>query len=367
MGNLRPLYESVTKEPRGRPNNKGHAGLWFDKFCNTWEIQNLETHEWKFKKLDWIKKLTSGEIGIRERINEFSERAAGLVESRGGRNHVFTAESRFVTGLGRNHPVENGFVWHPTLGIPYLPGSSIKGLTRAWAELKLGDKKHPDITCLFGDSESSGCICFLDAVPIKPVCLEADVMTPHYAGWTRDEPPGDWLSPTPIPFLVMAAGTKFLFGILPLSRAADSQLNTVFHWLCSALELSGAGAKTSVGYGRFCKDEKETCKLIERIKEEQKYQDSMSSPEGRWRLNIEKLSETELLDLVRINLDKERLEDSVELLAFTKAVFSVREEWVKHWRSGRKQDQRTPLGSKKLKERARLLDRADIATDLENG
>ena len=362
MGNLRPLYKSITKEHKVRPC-KGHAGLWFDKFCNTWEIENsarTTSGKTKVNKLDWIKTLTSrdegGKVGIRERIKEFSERAAGLVESRRGKNYIFTAESRFVTGLGRSHPVENGFAWHPTLGTPYLSGSSIKGLTRAWAELELGDKKHPDITCFFGDGESSGCICFLDAIPVEPVCLEVDVMTPHYAGWTENDPPGDWRSPTPIHFLVTAAGTKFLFGILPLRGAADSQLNTVSRWLCSALQWPGAGAKTSVGYGRFCKDEEETCKLIERIREEQKRQADMSSPEGRWRLSIEKLSEAELLDLVRINLDKDRLEDPVELLAFTRVMFSVRGEWIKRWRRGAKQDQHTPVGSKKLKERARLLD-----------
>ena len=32
-------------------------------------------------------------------------------------------------------------------------------------------------------------------------------MTPHFAGWTEQGPPGDWLSPTPIPFLTTAAGT----------------------------------------------------------------------------------------------------------------------------------------------------------------
>ena len=34
---------------------------------------------------------------------------AALIESRGGRWEAFTSASRFVTGLGRSHPVENGF------------------------------------------------------------------------------------------------------------------------------------------------------------------------------------------------------------------------------------------------------------------
>ena len=47
------------------------------------------------------------------------------------------------------------------------------------------------------------------------------------------------------------------------------------------------------------------------------------------------------------------------------AVLSVRPDWVERWRSGMKQDQRTGVGSKKPRERARLLDNAaaEIASD----
>ena len=47
---------------------------------------------------------------------------------------VFTTDGRFVTGTGRSHSVENGFAWHPTLGTPYLSGSSVKGMIRARAQ-----------------------------------------------------------------------------------------------------------------------------------------------------------------------------------------------------------------------------------------
>ncbi len=47
--------------------------------------------------------------------------------------------SPFVTGLGNEHPLENGFAFLNPYGLPYLPGSSIKGVLRAAAEeLALG-------------------------------------------------------------------------------------------------------------------------------------------------------------------------------------------------------------------------------------
>lgn len=250
-----PLYRGATARRR---DVGGHAGLWFDKFCDRWRI-DVEQSTWTLSgddrnnpKLAWIDTLTSGTVGEGKQIREAELRLAALVERCGGRWLVFTTTSRFVTGLGRSHPVENGFEWHPTLGTPYLPGSSIKGLVRAWAERDADPK--PDcktVDCLLGSRGKAGIMCFLDAVPVEPVRLEADVMTPHYAGWDTDEPPGDWRSPTPIPFLVTAAKTSFLFGFVPRCPVSAADLNTVSDWLRSALAWAGGGAKTAVGYGRF--------------------------------------------------------------------------------------------------------------------
>ncbi|MBC7249677.1 MAG: type III-B CRISPR module RAMP protein Cmr6 [Anaerolineae bacterium] len=39
---------------------------------------------------------------------------------------------RFITGIGRNSPLEVGFTFDRLYGLPLLPGSSLKGLTRAY-------------------------------------------------------------------------------------------------------------------------------------------------------------------------------------------------------------------------------------------
>ena len=294
----RPLHDGAARDPAQRPPD-GHAGLWFDKFCNRWNVQGSswtmesgkDHDEGRSKrgedspksspKLEWIGTVTNGKVGTEDRIGEFALRVARLVDRRGGRFSVFTSESRFVTGLGRSHPVENGFAWHPTLGTPYLPGSSVKGAVRAWVKSDSrtpgsgSDSPIPDgairrIQRLFGDPGSAGGICFLDAVPIAPVQLEADVMTPHYAGWTEKDPPGDWRSPVPVPFLVTASGTSFLFGIVPCGAVTAEDLNDVMSWLCLALAWSGSGAKTAVGHGRFRRDDAGTDSLTQRLQERER-------------------------------------------------------------------------------------------------
>ena len=234
-----PLPRTVDY-PVALPGN-GHAGLWFDKFCHKWRV---EGENWSIdggRKLSWIETLTGTRLGASDQIGESVSRLIKLVERRGGRWFVLTAASRFVTGLGRSHPIENGFAWHPTLGTPYLPGSSIKGMVRAWAMQEGGIASRPAVNALFGRPASVGGISFLDAVPVEPVRVEADVMTPHYAAWSENDPPGDWRSPTPIPFLTMADGARFLFGIVPRRSASPRDLDVVGSWLSSALEWGRRG------------------------------------------------------------------------------------------------------------------------------
>ena len=253
----RPLYQSALEQPRTRGPD-GHAGLWFDKFCDRWRI---EDRSWLMSaddsghnpKLDWLQSVAGGgHVGARAQIDEAALRLVRFIHKRGGRLAVFKTESRFVTGLGRSHPVENGFGWHPTLGTPYLPGSSIKGLVRSWAREQAEPRPDPKVAVrLLGGPARAGNVSFLDAVPTAPVQLDADVMTPHYAGWSEKEPPGDWCSPNPIPFLVTAVGTPFLFGVVPRHDLDGDDLDIVMRWLGDALTWAGAGAKTAVGYGRF--------------------------------------------------------------------------------------------------------------------
>lgn len=260
-----PLPEILTKSVSC--GEAGHAGLWFDKFCNTW------TPEWKLDspaKLKWIQTVASAEkrVGSAALLKEHASRLASLTKALGGRAAFFKTNGRFATGLGREHPIENGFAWHPTLGAPYLPGSSVKGLVRAWARVLLenGNVDAATERRIFGGerSEHVGSVIFFDAIPIKPVQLEADVMTPHYGPYYQGKkddngqphPPADWHSPKPIPFLTVSSGQSFLFGIAPrTSSDADRQdCEKVAQWLPEALQTLGAGAKAAVGYGRFVPD-----------------------------------------------------------------------------------------------------------------
>ncbi|MBB1126681.1 type III-B CRISPR module RAMP protein Cmr6 [Thiospirillum jenense] len=267
-----PLYQHDV--PKTMPDG-GHRGLWynrfFDRYDSNWIVPDTG-------KSDWIKD-NAKKTGDSTALDAAAIRHLMLITALGGRGAVFKVDWHFATGLGLAHPVENGLAWHHTLGVPYLAGSAVKGLIRAWIEVwdeSLTDeiKKQQRLDHWFGNNEQSGAFIFFDALPIQPVTLAADVMTPHMGKWYEkggeiqnwhNEPehvPADWHAPVPVPFLI-AKQPKLLFGIAPRCAKFASELKDVFAALKSALEWLGAGAKTAVGYGVMQIDDKETTYLTE--------------------------------------------------------------------------------------------------------
>jgi CRISPR-associated protein Cmr6 len=214
----------------------------------------------------------------------------------------------FTTGLGNEHPLENGFAFLNPYGLPYLPGSGVKGVLRQAArELASGDwgdsygwkgddnkpfsvviqKKTVALSMcdvLFGretragDAEHlRGVLSFWDVIPDIPaedpnkpdeIRLHVEIMTPHqghYYQQKSDRKTGDSASPhesgqpIPIPFLAVPPGSGFAFHVicdLPRLRRLAPELAQDDQWkrlLTAAFEHAfewlGFGAKTAVGYG----------------------------------------------------------------------------------------------------------------------
>ena len=219
--------------------------------------------------------------------------------------------SRLVVGLGAEHVLETSLTLHHIFGIPYIPGSALKGVARMVNFWKIADesskKSDKDIQglqeqlydkeisnsdsngilkhkLLFGTQNFKGLLVFLDAYPEiqnKQQIFELDVMTPHYQGYyTKNQVPGDWENPNPIPFLTVKKGITFCFNVLfdkfraeriltlkddefPNANVAKEIIKEwlsndfskisqdVKEWIEEALTEFGVGAKTRLGYGIF--------------------------------------------------------------------------------------------------------------------
>lgn len=182
----------------------------------------------------------------------------------------FTAypEWRMVVGLGQNSIMETGMTLNRTNGIPYIPGSALKGLSAAYALLQeLGEttKEHLEAITpsgdlerkflqIFGTQENTGQVIFLDAVPSKIPELEPDIMNSHYPDYYGgNQPPRPSQSPIPVYFLTLGKKSQFAFAVAGRDSRPETEemVNLAKTWLQKALTEMGIGAKTAAGYGYF--------------------------------------------------------------------------------------------------------------------
>lgn len=203
----------------------------------------------------------------------------------------FATRSRLVIGLGGASVHETGLTLHRIYGVPYLPGTALKGLTAAYCRNYPGgstDANAPQFSeqgdvyrALFGgpaltDPKTktvikpacAGFISFLDAWLIPPpndaagIGIHTDVLTPHhqnYNGGPTDQeggkfaPPTDFDEPIPVPFLSITG--KFCVRLVadtsPSDPNGDKLLQLAMDLLEKALSTNGLGGKTTSGYGRM--------------------------------------------------------------------------------------------------------------------
>lgn len=170
--------------------------------------------------------------------------------------------SPFTTGLGNEHPLENGFAFLWPYGLPYLAGSGVKGVLRKAAE-ELASRQWGDsrgwstekaysitvgkenielsmLDVLFGLESGDGgkehvrgVLSFWDVIPDMPdiggqKALMLEIMTPHQSHYYMQQdkdykqqdseigciPPHESGKPNPIIYLTVPPGSRFEFHVL---------------------------------------------------------------------------------------------------------------------------------------------------------
>ena len=279
------------------------------------KLDRFAPYEWKktIKVSGNVLKNTVGEEGLKipenaiQAYKNFFELYDTMINNL-ARGNVFKMKtaSRLVVGLGDESVYETSVRLLRNYGLPYIPGTALKGIARAYALEKFADKKlndpkklprtgnfyeivgrldkalsnggkvknedegkleikatfgknklevsFQDLVEIFGTTEKSGKVVFFDALPVpngnldEP--LEFDIMNPHYGPYyQRGEAPGDWHDPRPVIFLVVRPGIEFKFAVAPLgNKGLAGKARAILE---EALREHGVGAKTSLGYGRF--------------------------------------------------------------------------------------------------------------------
>jgi len=240
-------------------------------------------------------------------INVANQNASLLLEQikRSFQDRVETFEATLGARMMVNMAggvVENaGICLDRCFGLPYLPGSAIKGIARhqalweiktadgnrkrellhlalllfgfgnqdvvrqgvfAWAGGSEAEQIAKRITKVEKDSRKKaeafrGCASFLPAYPTTPPTLVVDMVNPHYREYYQGKrkTASDDENPIPNYFPAVEAGCSFGFAVLlnrqPEGFTAQQLLQQARQWIERAITQKGAGAKTAAGYGWF--------------------------------------------------------------------------------------------------------------------
>ena len=260
-----------------------HAGLMLSKYPDK-KVLTEDTGESRLTLLLSANRCLGQSKVIYEK---FVERHKKEFTSLPGRITHFKMQtsSRLIIGLGSASVLETGLTLHHTYGIPYIPGSALKGLAAHYCHKVLGadcdkfrmgewdPKKDMQVgrngkyyEILFGniqgknddESASAGFITFHDAF-MNPGCLtnslRLDIMTPHHKEYydNAKAAPTDFDDPTPISYLSVDKDCEFTFYLTccDSSEEGGKWLDIAKKTLRKALGNWGIGGKTSSGYGRM--------------------------------------------------------------------------------------------------------------------
>src|SRR5205085_8112131 len=92
-----------------------------------------------------------------------------LTDDYGAQTHRAQVKGRMIVGLGSESVLETSISLHRTYGVPYIPGSALKGLAANYASLRLDEdwqKGGKYYKIVFGDTDDAGYITFFDALYI---------------------------------------------------------------------------------------------------------------------------------------------------------------------------------------------------------
>jgi len=172
---------------------------------------------------------------------------------------------RMVIGLGGESVLETDITLHHLYGVPFIPASALKGLTRAYITGEVEgyksdkiDNDNEEVKRIFGSQEHAGTVIFFDAMPLKGITnFVLDIMNPHYPEYYGgNKPPTNDQNPVPVTFLTVT-NTTFPFALAPRNAGKEQHVKDVEQvqtWLQEAVQKYGVGGKTSAGYGYFKKE-----------------------------------------------------------------------------------------------------------------
>ena len=247
--------------PKGSSHNS-NLGLKLDKLNREIDSEERE-HDAKDKALAIMEAFKPNEDLQKAYKYSFEQWQNSMKAQNDTECFEIKAITKVLLGTGNASIFEFGFNLSKPYGVPYISGSSLKGLVSAylaknggpeWFKSNKNTEKSQFQVQLFGgkfeNSDYIGSVNFYDARLIlsSQKWFVQDIITTHhqkYYGGHRL--PDGTENPIPIKITALDAGLKF-FVVLKGPKRDRFFIKNV---LIEALKNDGIGGKTAVGYGRF--------------------------------------------------------------------------------------------------------------------
>lgn len=273
-----------------------HLGLAYDAWAPT-EVTDGKVSD--DNRRPWLEKLA--ELAVSPDYARSFERWKASFSSAGDRLAELTLTSRLLIGHGNASAIDVGLTVHHTWGVPFIPGSALKGLVAHYVDATYGPtdaskkpweqqgdervrsdyqgvtwnrrriERGPGVVyrALFGAPDAredatmrengfeagaaAGLVTFHDALYVpgslagnKP--FAADVLTVHQKGYydsSGQSAPNDYDGPNPVAFLTVRPQCRLLLALSGPSEWTELAAQL----LADALKNWGVGGKTAAGYG----------------------------------------------------------------------------------------------------------------------
>lgn len=215
---------------------------------------------------------------VQQKLNQ-AQQFARMLSQRGASVVYGELGGRLIVNLSDSLIQNAGICLDRHTGVPYIPGSAVKGVTRhvALDHLRKGNLSITDFMMIFGASEADfmesgelssfadsvekskmtqkGGVDFLAAYPVqKEPLIAVDIVNVHRPGYYESGNLEDLAKETPRPntFPTVEVGARFAFCTVQNAIGVSSELfGRVHDLLVEAITLHGIGGKTGAGYGWF--------------------------------------------------------------------------------------------------------------------
>ncbi|SBS35732.1 RAMP superfamily protein [Marinomonas spartinae] len=257
---------------------------------------------------------------------------------------VMTLENRLLIGLTDNAALETGCSLSRNYGMPYIPGSSVKGVVREWA-IKHLPNSAVVLEQLFGTYDSdqpnrvSATVTFHDAwwIPFdkdkakpEPKPFVLDIVTTHHQDYYNGQQDKPTDKDSPIPNHQLAVHGSFLFVL----EGAPDHVELCQKMLAQALQDNGIGAKTAAGYGYFKGDDQEALDLLSYLQKLSR--ERRMSDEEKREYDIKQLTENQLIQM--FSKDLKRTQERNDFQALIEKVKRFHSEVIESWKNVTKVD-----------------------------